>query len=437
MPIVDVATVEQLVAAISAAQPGDEIVLADGTYAMTGVSCNAVGTSSAPITVRAANRRMAKISMNAVEGFKVGGAYWTFSGLDITGTCPDDDDCEHAFHVQGAAHHFTLRDSRVREFNAQLKVNAAMVGGTMTAPDAGLIEGNDIGDTRGRNTANPVTKLNIDTGDDWIVRGNYLHDAHKLLDNQISYVAFLKSGGKRGLVERNLVMCAKDDPTGGTRIGLSLGGGGTGNQFCAPAYNANVECATEHYDGTLRNNIIVNCSDVGIYLNEAANTKLLYNTLIATAGIDARFATTTGEAVGNVLAGQIRNRDGATTTKADNLEMVTPTQFAGWYAAPLEGDLEVTGDVSALVGAGPARAEVPDDYCARARPSGMYTLGAVEHSLGACSTITPPPAGDAGIRGDDVVSTPVEKGGCCETGNGRSSLLLAGIVVLLALRRRA
>ena len=433
MPIVDVSTTQQLLDAIAAARPGDEIVLADGTYAFTGASCNTPGTAAAPIMVRAANRRMAHVRMDAVEGFKVNAAYWTFEGLDIEGVCADDDTCEHAFHVSGAAHHFVLRDSRIRDFNAQLKVNAAMVNGTMTAPDAGLIEGNDIGDTRGRNTANPVTKLNIDTGDDWIVRGNYLHDAHKLLDNQTSYVAFLKSGGKRGLVERNLVICAKDDPTGGTRIGLSFGGGGTGNQFCAPAYDPGVPCSTEHYDGTMRNNIIVNCSDVGIYLNEAANSKLLYNTLIATAGIDFRFATTTGEAVGNVLAGQIRNRDGATGTKANNSEMVPAAMFTTWYADPMSGDLSVIGDVAALVGAGPARSEVVDDYCARTRPSGMITLGALEHSLGACATTTPPPGTDAGPN-----DASGEGSGCCDTGHagaGRSSAILVALIALY-LRRR-
>jgi len=131
-----------------------------------------------------------------------------------------------------------LRGSRVRDFNAQLKVNAQLVGAAYAAPDRGLIEYNEIGDTRGRATSNPVTKLNIDTGDDWVIRGNYLHDARKLEGNGVSYAAFLKSGGKRGRFERNLVLCAKDVAAGGAQIGLSLGGGGTGAQYCAPAQDA-------------------------------------------------------------------------------------------------------------------------------------------------------------------------------------------------------
>lgn len=442
MGIVAVATAQELTTAITSAQPGDEIVLADGTYRMTGVTCGAVGTEAAPIKVHAANRRAAKIELDGLEGFKVTGAYWQFEGLDVTGVCATDSACEHAFHVMGAAHHFTLRDSRVADFNAQLKVNAATINGTHVAPDAGLVEYNDIGDTRGRATTNPVTKLNIDTGDDWIVRGNYLHDAQKLQDNQTSYLAFLKSGGKRGLVERNLVVCAKDVATGGVRIGLSLGGGGTGAQYCAPAYDPNVPCTVEHDGGTIRNNIIANCTDVGIYLNRAKNSKLLYNTLIATAGIDFRYATSTGEAVGNVMAGKVRNRDGSTGTFANNLTDVAMGTFTALYQAPLIGDLTVIGDATSLIGMGPARTEVPDDYCGRARPSGMYTLGAVEHSLGTCTTTTPPDTGsgggDAGAGGGDDDAMSDGGGGCCDAGaRGSGATLLAGAVALALVRRRS
>lgn len=98
----------------------------------------------------------------------------------------------------------------------------------------------------------------------------------------VSHGLFLKSGGNRGLVERNLVVCTYDLATGGTVIGISFGGGGTGNQFCAPALNAAVPCSVEHTDGVMRNNLIANCSDVGIYLNRAKNSKVLNNTIVAT-----------------------------------------------------------------------------------------------------------------------------------------------------------
>jgi hypothetical protein len=196
----------------------------------------------------------------------------------------------------------------------------------------------------------------------------------------------MKSGGKNGLFERNLVVCS-DLHNGATRIGLSLGGGGTGAQFCAPAYNASVPCDPEHTGGVLRNNVIASCSDVGIYLNKAKDTKLLFNTLVATAGIDFRYASSTGIAVGNGLDGKIRGRDGGTLTGTENLESFTGFEAA--FVDPKRGNLKKKGDLSALLGKGSARPDVLDDYCARTR-AGAYDLGAQQLSLGDCASTLPP-----------------------------------------------
>ncbi|MCA9625536.1 MAG: PE-PGRS family protein [Myxococcales bacterium] len=404
-----------LLDAIAAASPGDEIILADGTYVLTSnVSCTAAGTATEPIVVRAATPLGAVIELDALEGFKVDAPHWHFEGLDVRGACANDSDCEHAFHVVGQADGFVLRDSRVADFNAQLKVNAQDVGGTYFAPNDGLIVGNDIGDTHGRQTSNPVTKLNIDGGVGWIVRDNYLHDFHKDGGNTISYGAFMKSGGQNGLFERNLVICDAGASSGGARIGLSFGGGGTAPQFCAPAYDANVPCDPEHIGGTMRNNIIVQCSDVGIYLNLAQNTSLLYNTLIATTGIDFRFASSTGLADGNVVSGPIRDRDGGSHTEGTNLLDVMQASFDGWYTAPLSGDLSLLGTPTELIGMGGPG--VSDDYCGRNRPAQDLTLGALESSLGSCDTF-PPPGG--GVGGGGV-------GGGAGTGGSGSSVGGAG-----------
>ena len=211
----------------------------------------------------------------------------------MRGVCADDSDCEHAFHVIGAADGFVLRGSRVRDFNAQLKVNASMIGGGYVHAERGLVEYNELCDTRARRHRNPVTKLNIDTGDDWVIRGNYIHDCAKerRRQHQLRDVPEERRQARRSSSATS--SSARRDTTGGTRIGLSFGGGGTAPQFCAPAFDANTPCSVEHDGGTMRNNIIANCSDVGIYLNRGKDTNILYNTLIATAGIDFRFDTTT------------------------------------------------------------------------------------------------------------------------------------------------
>ena len=440
---VPVATPAELRAAIAAALPGDQIIVASGTYALTDISCTSVGTVAAPIVVVAATTLGAKIEFNALEGFKVSGAHWQFDGLDIRGVCAVDDNCEHAFHVVGNANGFVLRNSRVRDFNAQLKVNIATVNAAIVAPNAGLIEFNELSDTRPRNTGNPVTKLNIDGGDDWVIRGNYIHDATKMGSNQISYAAFLKSGGKRGVMERNLVICAKDDQSVSTRIGLSLGGGGTGGAFCPPTYNANVPCAIEHDGGTLRNNVIINCSDVGIYLNRAKDSKILFNTLIATSGVDFRFDTTTGEAYGNLVSGVIRTRDGATMTAASNVQNVALATFQTWYKAPLVGDLTAIADVVTPIGAVATRADVTDDYCAKMRSAGMTATGAIDHLTGGCVTTRPPtgPGGTdhhdvSGTGGRDDLTSNADNGGCCNAQRYPLTAWLAVVVLFMIGRRR-
>lgn len=412
---VNVATVQELTGAIAGAHAGDEIVLAAGQYSLGDVDCAASGTPSQPIVVRAAVPLTAQLHMTGLEGFRVSGAHWIFSGLDISGGCGSDPDCEHAFHVFGAADGFTLRESRIVDFNAQLKVNAFRVNGTWITPNDGLVEGNEVFDSRARSTTTPVTKLDIDTGDRWVVRANYVHDFQKT-DGTPTYGAFMKSGGHDGVFERNLVICSHDwvAPQGSVAVGMSFGGGGTAPQYCAPAFDPNVPCSVEHTNGVLRNNVIALCTDVGIYVNAGANTRVWFNTIIDTTGIDFRFAATTGEARGNVLSSVARARDGATFTNADNLANVTPNQFLLMYRAPLDGDLRAasSGSVDALLGKGPTIAQVADDYCARARPHAPYDLGALQASLGDCTTVPPPLGhGEAGADAGDDAAFPTRDSG--------------------------
>ena len=428
----NVTTTAELTAAIGSAQAGDEIVLAAGTYRLSGATCAANGTQQQPIIVRSATPLAAKIELDGLEGFKVTGASWQFEGLDIVGVCATDSACEHAFHVVGGAHDFVLRKSRVKDFNAQVKVNATTA--PYVAPDRGLIEDNDIGDSRPRVTDAPVTKLNIDGGDDWVIRRNVLHDAEKDGGNLTSYLAFFKSGGKRGVMEQNLVLCERDFQTSGVQLGLSLGGGLTGVQFCNPEFVANGICSIEHDEGVIRNNIIANCSDSGVYIARARNAKVLYNTIIETGSVDFRYDTTSGEAYGNVLGNVIRTRDGATAPiKMGNLEHVTLGMFQAMYAEPLVGDLTVTGSVADLA-MGPAHPQVTNDYCGRPRPATDLTRGALEHSLGACDVTNP--GGDG--PGTDAGTAPggEDPAGCCQANHDSSWLLGCGVVALALARPR-
>lgn len=381
---VPVSTTAQLIAAINAAQPGHVIILAAGTYTVAqNLLCETAGTAAAPIVVRADSLGAALLRFDAVEGFKVSAPHWRFENLDVQGICADHDDCEHAFHVVGAADFTHIRGCRLHDFNAAIKANGE--GEPYVFPDDVIVEGTEFFNATARDTANPVTPIDVVGGRRWIVRANFIHDHEKGQGDTISYAAFLKGNSRNGLFERNLVVCELLH-SGGIRLGLSFGGGGSG----PPAICEDGTCTPEHQNGEMRNNLIRNCpADVGIYLNEAANVAIHHNLLYATTGIDVRFVASVATLRNNLLDGEIRNRDGGTSTESGNLEELTDAQLEAWFADPAAGDFTIE-DGGALVDLGDPAALVASDYCARRRTDGEPDLGPFEEATGLpCDTTLP------------------------------------------------
>lgn len=368
-----VTDVPTLSSAIANAEPGDRILLAPGIYAPpANLNCFANGTAQAPIEVRAQQPGTVTLQFGAaggvVEGFKILGSHWRFSGFRIEGACPQHGNCEHAFHLIGDADGTVIRKMELVDFNAQIKSNGT--GGVF--PDDVLVERNDLYDNTARATGSPVTKIDVVGGRRWVVRNNTIRDFQKAEGNQISYGAFLKGNSRDGLFERNLVICERDH-VGGVRIGLSFGGGGTGAEFCEDG-----SCDTEHQGGAMRNNLIVNCSDVGIYVNRGADSLIQHNTLFATSGIDIRFPTASADIRNNLLDGAIRLRDGATAAQQGDLAKVDTDSLRTWFVDPDGADF-ILVDGSAIVDQGAAAPEVTDDYCGNLRDDGANDIGALEY----------------------------------------------------------
>jgi len=320
-----VATAEELRVAISKAEAGDVITLLPGTYRFNGraVDANRPGTERAPITVRAVRPGRVQVEFDQIEGFRVSAPWWRFENLAIHGVCGDDSYCEHAFHVVGAARHFASVNNTIADFNAHFKING--VGNDF--PDEGLIEANTLANNHARRTGNPVVPIDLVAASRWTVRGNIIKDFVKLQGNQVSYGAFAKGSGSGNVFERNLVWC-EDKLRGqpGQRIGLSLGGGGTGHEYCRDR-----KCITEQQSGIIRSNLIAACSDVGIYLNSAADSRINDNTLVDTTGIDVRFITSSARLDGNLVDGPIRSRNGGLAHEGDNLTAPLWQAYVGYH----------------------------------------------------------------------------------------------------------
>jgi parallel beta-helix repeat protein len=375
---VPVSTVDALESAISDAQAGDLILVAPGTYDMPNGrnDCVANGTATEPIVLRAENPGQTIIQFGAglVEGFYVAGSYWVFEDLILEGTCAEDSQCEHAFHVSGDADGLVIRKNIIRNFNAQIKANRSPSDPALF-PDDVLVEYNEFYDTAPRNTSNPVTKIDVVGGRRWIVRANYIHDFAKAEGNNISYAAFLKGNSRDGLFERNLVQC-ESLHAGQIRLGLSFGGGGSG----PPSICEEGTCKPEHQNGTMRNNIIANCpADVGIYINASSDTKIFNNTLYDTTGIDMRFTETTGEVRNNLLNGQLRSRDGAIFEESHNISQIDLADLQSWFSDAAELDFSLVNGAS-FVDQGTTIASVTDDYCTTPRDDGAHDIGALEYT---------------------------------------------------------
>jgi hypothetical protein len=320
-----VASADALRAALAAAQPGTVITLLPGTYRFEGMKLDASrpGRADAPITVRAAQPGSVRLEFAMVEGFKVSAPWWRFENLAIHGACGDDDSCEHAFHVVGAASHFVAVNNTISDFNAHFKINTEQG----RFPDDGLIESNTLENTHPRATRRPVTPIDLVAASRWVIRANQISDFIKADGDGVSYGAFAKGAGSGNLFERNLVWCERrlrGQP--GQRVGLSLGGGGTGKEACRDG-----KCIAEQDGGILRANLITGCSDAGIYLNSAAASKVEDNTLVDTAGIDVRFPASSAELDGNLVDGAIRSRNGGLLHLGDNLSTPLWQSFAGHH----------------------------------------------------------------------------------------------------------
>ena len=103
--------------------------------------------------------------------------------------------------------------------------------------------------------------------------------------------------------------------------------------------------AFEHAYGVINNNIIMNCAnDVGVYLNKAAKSSIVNNTLYNSVGIDVRFKESSAIINRNVISGRIAKRNDGEIIESQN-NIVLPLKWLtaddglnDYFYAPANGD---------------------------------------------------------------------------------------------------
>jgi parallel beta-helix repeat protein len=161
----------------------------------------------------------------------------------------------------------------------------------------------------------------------WRIRRNLITDFIKNGSDNISYGVFAKGAGAENRIEQNIVICEhRLHGVPGQRVGLSLGGGAT-----APEYCRDHRCITEQDRSVIDSNLVMSCSDDGIYLNKAAASRISNNTLLDTGGIQVRFPESSADVVGNLVDGKIRSRDGGLLRVSGNYDTGLSSIFVGYH----------------------------------------------------------------------------------------------------------
>lgn len=362
-----VGSVAALEDAFRKATAGQVIEIIPGTYRINKIMApRNPGLAERRITLRSPLPGAVTIEVNTNEAIQVAQPYWTFENLRMIGICKNDEYCEHAFHIVGGAHHTVIRNNHIEDFSAHIKIN----GYRDKWPDEGIIEFNNLVNTRTRHTSRPVTPVDLVGAAKWLVADNYVANFIKGDPKSTAFGIFMKGAGYAGRVERNLIICSLAEISQpGTRVGISFGGGGSG-----PAYCRDHECKVEFTAGRAINNIVAHCNDVGIDVNRSASTFIAHNTLINTAGIDIREEGASALAFGNHLEGTARARKGGTL----KLEMNEIGNMRNYFVDADRLNLNWKKQPDKI----PSHPRVPGDICTQPRSDG--TLPGALESMGPC-----------------------------------------------------
>jgi hypothetical protein len=225
--------------------------------------------------------------------------------------------------------------------------------------------------------SNYTNGVDVHQGASWIVRHNLFRNIRAPAGQLAGPAVLMWNGSRDSIIENNLFL--------NVQYGIALG--------------LNGSKADDHVGGIVRNNFFhrngSQSGDVGITINNSANTKVLHNTVIVNGtysnGIEYRFPATTGVEIRyNLMDAGVQQRDGATGTVSNNVTHAQPS----WFVNAAAGDLHLVAIATAAIDKAAAHPSAPTDYDAETRPQGTAPdIGADEFSLG-----SQPPEAPTNVR---------------------------------------
>ena len=381
---------DELPALVRSAEAGTTILLGDGTYRFTqqGEAERRLRITSQRVALRGASGDRDRVVIDGEyatdEILAISASQVTVADLTIRRAV------HHPIHVTGGpAGDITgtrLYNLRVVDGGEQfLKINTSGQSPNTYADD-GSVECSSFEMTaEGREHVAPEPGGCYTGGIDahqargWVVRNNVFRGIHCENGAIAEHAVHFWTSSRDTLVEQNRIIdCARG-------VGFGLGDGG--GQGPDRAYDDDPYPGVGyigHYDGVIRNNVIVNSSgfaffDTGIELEQARGTRILHNTVMhsqsAFASISYRFGQTE-VVLANNLVRSLRERDGAVATAQTNLE----TSDLGLFADVEREDYHLKQTATAAIDQGTALDDAGADIDGEPHDRGAPDIGADEFS---------------------------------------------------------
>lgn len=376
--LVEVTSVTQLKAALSVAEPGDDIVVKPGTYNFEGdVLISRPGSMYDRIRIRSVYAGDSLFTMipgsSVSQGLVIKSPFVIIENLVLRGDCgiTDHTKCETGIHIMGGANHVIVRNSVLSEFNVGIRGSGAGVNGNpFEFPDDVIIEGNKFHNVSARETTGQVAMIEVLGGARWTIRRNFMYDFVKNFGDKLSYGILVGGNSREALIESNLLACSRHIASG-QRVGISLGGAGASSAQQCEA----MDCTLEHTNGFIRNNLVTECSEDGIRLNKAANTQVVHNTIVGTTGVYVMGPGSTAQIRSNIVSDNISAFDGGSITQKVNNQIIDGQNLFDNYSA---GDFHLTTSGQSTIMGAARDGQVTSDYCGQSR-SATTEAGAIEY----------------------------------------------------------